>query len=152
MVRGLLAVSILMGGIAGLGFGYLSMNTGKGKVILQTLGLLMVVTYVGMTLTGYIPVLFALSLLNGVAWGFWPILFTVSFHLPGIRPREVAVAVSFTMMMSSGGTALGPLVTGFLQESLGDLRVSLLMVSFAALSLTTAGTLLRFGISRVLAG
>jgi MFS family permease len=146
---GLLAVSILMGGIAGLGFGYLSMNTGKGKVILQTLGLLMVVTYVGMTLTGYIPVLFALSLLNGVAWGFWPILFTVSFHLPGIRPREVAVAVSFTMMMSSGGTALGPLVTGSLQESLGDLRVSLLMVSFAALSLTTAGTLLRFGISRV---
>jgi MFS family permease len=35
----LLALSILMGGIAGLGFGYLSMNTGKGKVIIQTLGL-----------------------------------------------------------------------------------------------------------------
>jgi MFS family permease len=53
------------------------------------------------------------------------------------------------MMMSSGGTALGPLITGFLQESLGDLRVSLMIVSFAALSLIAAGTLLRFGISRV---
>jgi MFS transporter, Spinster family, sphingosine-1-phosphate transporter len=98
---GILALSIFMGGVAGLGFGYLSMNTGKGRVILQTIGLLMVVTYVGMTLTSSLPVLFALSFLNGVAWGFWPILFTVSFHLPGIRPREVAVAVSFTMMMSS---------------------------------------------------
>lgn len=146
---GILAVSIFMGGIAGLGFGYLAMNTGKGKIILQTLGLLMVVTYVGMTLTSSVPALFALSFLNGIAWGFWPILFTVSFHLPGIRPREVAIAVSFTMMMSSGGTALGPLVTGFLQEYLGDLKMSLLMVSFAPLSLTTAGTLLRFGISRV---
>jgi MFS family permease len=145
----LLALSILIGGIAGFGFGYLSMNTGKGKVIIQTLGLLMVVTYVGMTLTSSIPALFALSFLNGIAWGFWPILFTVSFHLPGIRPREVAIAVSFTMMMSSGGTALGPLITGFLQESLGDLRVSLMIVSFAALSLIAAGTLLRFGISRV---
>jgi MFS family permease len=145
----LLALSILIGGIAGLGFGYLSMNTGKGKVIIQTLGLLMVVTYVGMTLTSSIPALFALSFLNGIAWGFWPILFTVSFHLPGIRPREVAIAVSFTMMMSSGGTALGPLITGSLQESLGDLRVSLMIVSFAALSLIAAGTLLRFGISRV---
>jgi MFS family permease len=146
---GVLAVSILMGGIAGLGFGYLSMNTGKGKVILQTLGLLMAGTYVGMTLTSSIPLLFVLSFLNGIAWGFWPILFTVPFHLPGIRPREVAVAVSFTMMMSSGGTALGPLVTGSLQEALGDLRMSLMMVSFAVLSVTTAGTLLRFGINRV---
>jgi hypothetical protein len=41
------------------------------------------------------------------------------------------------------------LTTGFLQEALGDLRVSLMIVSFAALSLTTAGTLLRFGINRV---
>ena len=57
--------------------------------------------------------------------------------------------MSFTMMMSSGGTALGPLVTGSLQEALGDLRMSLMMVSFAVLSVTTAGTLLRFGINRV---
>jgi MFS family permease len=146
---GLLAVSILMGGIAGLGFGYLSMNTGKGKVILQTLGLLLAGSYVGMTLTSSLPALFVLSFLNGIAWGFWPVLFTVPFHLPGIRPREVAVAVSFTMMMSSGGIALGPLVTGFLQEAWGDLRLSLLLVSFAALSLSAAGTLLRFGINRV---
>ena len=41
-----------------------------------------------------IPLLLVLSFINGIAWGFWPILFTVPFHLPGIRPRELSVAVA----------------------------------------------------------
>ena len=93
----------------------------------------------------FIPLLFFFSSFNGVAWGFWPILFTIPFHLPGIRPRELAVAVSVTMMLSSAGIALGPLVTGFLQQSLGDLRTALFIVSFGALSLCAVGLLLRFG-------
>jgi MFS family permease len=55
----------------------------------------------------------------------------------------VAVGLAFTTMMTSGGIALGPLITGFLQESLGDLRLALLIVSFSGLSLTAAGVLLR---------
>ena len=119
------------------------MATNEGKRILQILGVLMAGTYVGMALTGSIPILVGLSLVNGIAWGFWPILYTVPFHLPGIRPRQVAVALAFTMMMTSGGFALGPLVAGFLQESLGDLRLALFIVSFAGLSLTAAGVILR---------
>jgi MFS family permease len=121
------------------------MNRGQERPLLQALGLVIVVTYAGMTLTHSIPWLFVLSFVNGVAWGFWPILFTVPFHLPGIRPREVAVAVSFTMMMSSGGTALGPLVAGFIQELLSDIQLSLMITSFFGLSLTVAGLLLPFG-------
>ena len=105
----------------------------------------MPVTYLGMILTGSIPVLIGLSILNGIAWGFWPILFTVPFHLPGIRPRQVAVAVAFTMMMSSVGTALGPLAAGFLQQALGDLQQTLFILSFTGLSLTAAGVFLRIG-------
>ena len=74
---------------------------------------MMPVTYLRMIMTGSIPILIGLTLLNGVAWGFWPILFTVPFHLTGKRPRQAAVA--FTMMMSSVGTALGPLTAGLLQ-------------------------------------
>lgn len=140
----ILAVGIFVGGIAGLGFGYLAMKAGKQKAILLALGLLMTGSYAGMTLTSSIPLLFLLSFFNGVAWGFWPILFTIPFHLPGIRPRELAVAVSVTMMLSSAGIALGPLATGFLQQALGDLRTSLFIVSFGALSLSAAGLVLRF--------
>ena len=121
------------------------MNKGHGKFILQVLGVLMPVTYLGMILTGSIPILIGLTLLNGVAWGFWPILFTVPFHLPGIRPRQVAVAVAFTMMMSSVGTALGPLAAGLLQQALGGIQETLFIISFTGLSLTAAGIFLRTG-------
>ena len=141
----ILAIGIIVGGFTGLLFGYIAMNRGRERPMLQIMGLTIVVTYAGMTLTHSLPLLFVLSFVNGIAWGFWPILFTVPFHLRGIRPREVAVAVSFTMMMSSSGTALGPLVAGFIQEALSDLRLSLLITSFFGLSLTIAGLLLPFG-------
>lgn len=139
----ILALGVLVGGAAGLGLGYVVMKKGHGKFILQVLGILMPVTYLEMIMTGSIPVLIGLSLLNGVAWGFWPILFTVPFHLPGIRPRQVAVA--FTMMMSSVGTALGPLTAGLLQQVLGDIQQTLFILSFTGLTLTVAGIFLRTG-------
>ena len=140
---GILALGILMGGISGLVVGYVDMHTGKGRVIMQSLAALMLATYVGMVLIPSIPLLLLLSFVNGIAWGFWPVLFTVPFHLPNIRPREVAIAVSFTLMMTSLGTALGPLSAGFLQEALGDLRMTLLILSFAPLSLAVAASILR---------
>ena len=139
---GILALGILTGGVSGLGIGYLAMTTEHGKRILQALGILMAFTYVGMTQTGSLPLLLALSVLNGIAWGFWPILYTVPFQLPGIRPRDIGVALAFTMMMISAGTVLGPLVAGFLQEVV-SLKVALLILSFFALSLSAAGTFLR---------
>ncbi len=141
----ILALGVFVGGVAGLGLGYVVMNKGHGKLILQVMGILMPVTYLGMTMTGSIPILIGLTLLNGVAWGFWPILFTVPYDLPGIRPRQVAVAVAFTMMMSSVGTALGPLAAGLLHQALGDLQQTLFIISFTGLSLTAAGVLLRTG-------
>ena len=89
-----------------------------------------------------------LSFFNGVAWAFFPILVTVPFHLPGIRPRELAVAFAFTMMMTSVGTSLGPLITGFLQETLNDLKMALFLVSFTSVSLILAGSMLRFRTQR----
>ena len=141
----ILALGVFVGGVAGLGLGYVVMNKGHGKLILQVLGILMPVTYLGMIMTGSIPILIGLTLLNGVAWGFWPILFTVPFHLPGIRPRQVAVAVAFTTMMSSVGIALGPLTAGLLQEAMGNLQQALSIISLTGLSLTAAGMFLRTG-------
>ncbi len=141
----ILALGVFVGGAAGLGLGYVVMNKGHGKFILQVLGILMPGTYLGMIMTGSIPILIVLTLLNGVAWGFWPILFTVPFHLPGIRPRQVAVAVAFTTMMSSVGIALGPLTAGLLQEAMGNLQQALSIISLTGLSLTAAGMFLRAG-------
>lgn len=141
----ILALGVLVGGITGLGVGYAASSKSKERVVLQALGALMAGTYVAMLLTGSIPALMVLSFFNGISWAFFPILITVPFLIPGMRPREVAVALSFTIMMTSIGSALGPLFTGYLQAATGDLKLSLFVVSFASLSLCFAGLTLRFG-------
>lgn len=145
---GILALGVIVGGIGGMAIAWAASTTGQEKNFLQVLGLLMIGTNLGMVLTGSVPALFVLSFFNGVAWAFFPILVTVPFHLPGIRPRELAVAFAFTMMMTSVGTSLGPLITGFLQETLNDLKMALFLVSFTSVSLILAGNMLRFRTQR----
>lgn len=139
----ILAMSVFVGGISGIVLSYAVMTTGKRKTILQGAGILMAGTYLGMTLIGSLPLLLALSFLNGVAWGFFPVLYTVPFHLPGIRPRQIVVAVAATMTMTAVGTGTGPVIAGLLQEALGSLKEALFIIGLASLSLTLAGTVLR---------
>jgi MFS family permease len=140
---GILALTQVTGGAWGLGIGYFVFVTGKRNSLLVILGLLMAGTYIEMTLTGSPPLLVVLALVNGSAWGYWPALATVPYQLPGIRPREVAVANTFMLTMSSAGFVLGPLIAGFLEDALGDLRLTLAIVSFSALLLTWTGLFLR---------
>ncbi len=145
---GILALGIVVGGVGGLPIAWAASTSGREGNFLQVLGLLMIGSNLAMVLTGSVPALFFLNFLNGVAWAFFPILITVPFHLPGIRPRELAVAFTFTMMMTSVGTSLGPLITGFLQEAFGGLKPALFLISFASVSLVLAGSSLRFGSQR----
>ena len=144
---GILAVGIFVGGLCGLGFGWLVMVSDQGRTVLLATGAVMAITFAGMTLTGSLPLLLALTAVNGVAWGFWPVLYSVPFNLPGIRPREIAVSLAFIQMSSSAGIALGPLVAGIVQELTGDLRLALIVVSFASLSLCGAGLIMKHGLS-----
>ena len=140
----ILALGVLVGGLVGLGVGMTAARKSMEKHFLIVLGTLMAGTYVGMLFTGSIPVLMVISFFNGFSWAFFPILITVPFLLPGIKPREMAVALSFTIMVTSLGTSLGPLITGFIQEATGDLRLSLLIISFPPLSLLVSGLTIRF--------
>ena len=141
----ILAVGILVGGLVGVALSYMVMAIGsdRRKNTVQALGVLMMASYFFMTLVDSIPMLLVVSALNGIAWGFWPILNSVPFYIPGIRSREVAVALSLVLTISSLGVVLGPSIAGILQERFGDLALALRVVSFASLSLTIAGTMLR---------
>ena len=141
---GILALGVITGGVGGLAIAWAASTTRREGNFLQCLGILMIATNIGMILNGSVPALFILSFFNGVAWAFFPILVTVPFHLPRIRPRELAVAFAFTMMMTSLGTSLGPLFTGIIQEVSGSLKTALFMISFTSISLIIAGTTLSF--------
>mgnify|MGYP001288202300 FL=1 len=141
---GILALDVVVGGIVGMGVGYAAAKTRKEGRFLQVLGILMIASNIAMILTGWVPILFVLALFNGFAWTFFPILITVPFNLRGIRPRELVVAFSFTMMLVSLGQALGPLLTGFIEEISGSLKFSLFVMSFTSATLVLAGLTLNF--------
>ena len=139
-----LALDVVLGGVGGLAIGYYAATWRKEGRFLQALGVLMVGSFLGMILTGSVPMIYTMSIINGVAWTFFPILITVPFTLRGIQPRQLAVAFSFTMMLISAGQALGPLFIGFLEEATGDLMQAMVIASFTPLSLVVAGATLSF--------
>ena len=140
-----LGVGTVIGGLAGGVIGYVATAIGGRNRIMQVLGILMAGTYMGLTQANSVPLLMLMAVLNGAAWGCWPIVSVVPFHLPRVGPREIAVALAFTTTMLSLGTVVGPVMTGVLQEATGDLEKALFVASFGALLLTFAGTFLRIG-------
>ena len=146
----ILGLGILIGGFSGIALSYttIMLSPARRKNLIQILGVMMAVTYFVMIRLDSVPALFLVSAVNGIGWGFWPILSSVPFYIPGIRPREVAIGTSLVMTMSSLGTFTGPTVTGILQDRTGDLHLALTIACFAPLSLVFAGTLLRIRTDR----
>lgn len=55
------------------------------------------------------------------------------------------MALAFTTTALSLGTVVGPVMTGVLQQTAGDLERALFIASFGALLLTFSGTFLHVG-------
>ena len=146
----LLAIGIAMGGPSGIALSRIvqRVSGSRRRNILQAIGITMVVTYLGMTLTDSIPLLIVITLVSGVAQGYWPILNSIPFYLPGIRPRESTVALSFMMTLGTFGVATGPALVGALQDSFGDLRLAMIIVSFAPILLAICSSLIQIRIDR----
>jgi len=134
---------ILPGGFSGVIVGLFCKSPKSRSLILILSGIVITITYGAMTLVDSYNWLILLALANGLAWGFFPLLYMVPFHISGIKPREIAVSVATVMTMASIGSAIGPTLTGYLQESLGSLETSLRYISIAPMTLLIAGILLR---------
>ena len=83
-----LGIGTIIGGIAGGIIGYVATAIGGRNRIMQALGILMAGTYVGLSQAESVPFLMLMAILNGAAWGCWPIVSAVPFHLPRVGPRE----------------------------------------------------------------
>lgn len=139
----IIALYILPGGFSGLAFGLLSKSSRSRSAILMGSGTIISMSFLSMTLVDTYFILIGIAIINGIAWGFFPLLFMVPFHIKNIRPREIAVSSATVMTMAAVGSSIGPTLTGFLQESLGSLEISLRFMAFSPLTLFIAGFLLR---------
>ena len=146
----LLAIGIATGGPSGVALSRIVplVSGSRRRNILQAIGVTMVVTYLAMTLTDSIPLLIVITLVSGVAQGYWPVLNSIPFYLPGIRPRESAVALSFMMTLGTFGVATGPALVGALQDRLGDLRLAMMIISFAPAMLVICSSLVNIRTDR----
>ena len=139
----IIGLYILPGGFSGVIVGLFCKSPKSRSLILILSGIVITITYGAMTLVDSYNWLILLALANGLAWGFFPLLYMVPFHISGIKPREIAISVATVMTMASIGSAIGPTLTGYLQESLGSLETSLRYISIAPMTLLIAGILLR---------
>ncbi len=127
---------------AALAVGVLVSRTGKKRPLLFISGILMGLSYAGMLYTGSFFNLSMLSIANGLSVTIFPIIFTIPFELPGIKPREVAVASALIRSIMMSGAIIGPVLTGALQQAFGDLRLALTVACIASVTMPVAALLL----------
>ena len=99
-------------------------------------------SYFGMLFTGSLPLLFLFAVILGISFSFFPLMFTMLYELPGIRPREVAIGTGLIFSMLWVGAATGPLIVGFIEEATENLRLGLLVTSVGPITMIAAGFML----------
>jgi ACS family D-galactonate transporter-like MFS transporter len=111
------------------------------KVLIAGSGLLFVATGVGILLVSSVFWISVLGFALGVGWVIQPIASTVPFHLPGVRPRELAVLSAFIMMCVGVSFATGSLLAGFIKQVTGSLFIALLVPSLLCVGTVVVGLL-----------
>ncbi len=127
---------------AGIGVGLLTNKIGKKRVILWWCGIGMAATQVAFLWTGSFGWLVLITAVNGVAWSHFPIVLTIPFQLPNIKPREIATAIGFLETAVWAGALVGPILTGALEDFALDPQLALLVTAAMPISLSIAAMLL----------
>jgi predicted MFS family arabinose efflux permease len=139
----ILALSFAASGIISFQISRIATNWKSRANTLYLAGLILSCSYILLLVTDSLPILLILGVLNGMAWGCFPILITVPFNLRDIRIRELPVANAFLFTNLSLGLAIGPVLAGFLQDTFGNLAAVLVFMSLPCLSLVLAGFFVR---------
>ena len=137
-----MAVGGACSSVSGLGVGVLVSRVGRKKQVLLLAGILLAATTPLLLWVGSYPVLVIVFIAQSLGWGFFPVLMTIPYELPGIKPREVAVVTASVYTAVWIGAFFGPIVTGTIQEFSGSLRMGLLVTGLAPASLIIPGLLL----------
>ncbi len=136
--EGLSYYGFTVGSILG---GLISMRLGRRKPVLWISGLLLPIVTMGVLYSHSFPVLALLWFLWGLAELYYPVMMTIPYELPGIKPQEVVLATAFVVTVFTAGSGLGPLLAGHIAEAIG-LERALLVTCFFPLLLFVAGLLI----------
>jgi MFS family permease len=139
----IMALSLLAGGIISFVIGKVTTDWKTRSRLLYAFGIFMLCSYLILIATDSLTFLLLGALLNGLSWGFFPIILTVTFSLPNVRAREVPVGHAFLFTMVTLGLALGPIIAGLLQDAMDNLVLVFLIMSIPSLSIVVSGFFVR---------
>ncbi len=125
--------------LAALVVGWRVPNPAVNRMVIAACGIAMTIGSLGLMSTSSVALLVLGAAVTGLAWGFVPIAQSVPYQIPGIKPRETAVAVSFISTMFMVGGAAGPFVAGAIYQTSGSLHLALVVCAIAPLTLTATG-------------
>ena len=114
----------------------------KQPLILAVGSVAVTACYVALLFSTDTTVVLLLGVAEGLARSYFPVLMTMVFLLPGVKPREAGIGLAFIETCIWGGGALGPVVVGFVEEATGDLRTAIMVICFAPLVLLPVSGLL----------
>ena len=140
----ILAINFITGGILGL---IMSRYFGKmsyANLVMIILIIVMVTSYSLITLTDNRGILIILVIFTGISGAYFPILYTETFKLKGVTVNRIPVAVAAVMASFGLGLFIGPIITGFLEETLGDLGLAMVIAAQFGVLLLPAGFLIKF--------
>jgi MFS family permease len=137
-----MAVGGAFSSITGLAVGILVSRFGRKRQVLLVSGVILAGTSPALLWVSSYPVLFLVFMLQSVGWSFFPIIMTIPYELPKIRPREVAVVTAAVYTIVWIGAFVGPILAGAVQEVTGSLRMGLLVTGLAPSTLIVPAILL----------
>ncbi len=111
--------------------------------VMVVTGVFTMATHIALLFTGSEVLVVLINIFRGFSICYFPVIITMVYQLPGIRPREVAVGLAFIYTVMNAGAALGPLVVGGIVEVTGDLQAALFVTTLFPLTLLVAPLLLK---------
>lgn len=140
----ILAINFITGAIVGLTLSKVFEKLPYRNLVMVILIFTMILSYTFIALTDNRTIMLILAIFTGISGGYFPILFTEAFKLKGVTVNRIPVAVAAVMASFGLGMFLGPLITGFLQETIGELRLAMIIVTSFGILLLPAAVLMKF--------
>ena len=111
--------------------------------VMAVTGVVTMATHMALLFTDSGALVVLINVFRGFSICYFPVIVTMAYQLPGIRPREVAVGLAFIYSIMNAGAAIGPLVVGGILQVTGDLRGALFVTTFFSLTLVASALLLK---------
>ena len=142
------AMAAMLEGVGSVVVGYLVAKWTHRDVMgptIAVLGAVVTVGSVGMAWTGSIPLLIMFALLHGVGFSLVPFVWTLPYRIQGFGARDIAVGIGFIETCLLAGGAIGPAMTGIIQDYTGDLRLAMIIACSFAAAIGVAGLIVTAG-------